>query len=250
MQVVEKTIRQRKIVPITIALAVVIAALIYYILENVDSAFAGAGLVLIYGFSRNAYFAIEQDRAEGVRFPLSQCFEYFLAVALVVWGFPIIESFRSLGEQYPNLIVFLIFYVLKLLLTFYFIAGQGEHREDRNFLVFLAYSFLVFASLLALLALEKYNFQSTSPGFSLLYWLTGWFPIPTVTLFIDMRRENRPSVRYAVWRSAIEILFVCPIFYFLANCLLTVLAIIAQEFGRMDFRLPRQATPPPLPIPN
>lgn len=238
MQVVKKSIWRDRIVPIGWVAAAMLGTLLFVIFGRADAAFAGASFALICGYLGNAHFTNERDGAYGIRvtFSVAQILEFFLASSLVLSGFPIAWSWSLLAEFSPAAHILLPFYAVKLMLTFVLRSMYGISNPERAHFSCLAYSVLTVVSVIAL---EVSVRSGAFLGVRLLHLLIVWFTVPTVTFYLDMRKENPLSVRYAVWRSVFEVLFVYPIFSFFAIFLTTLATILTESFGMFISRLHR-----------
>jgi hypothetical protein len=236
MSVIEKFHWRRRIAPIGLVAAAALGPLVFSVTGSAHAAFAVASFVIICGYLRNAYIANERDGASGTRFLISSAglFEFLLAASLVLGGFPITWSLSLLIEFTPAAHVFLPFYAVKLMLTFVLKGKYGISDLERTYFCCLTYSILTVTSVLALEGSIGGGAFSSSRLLSL---LVVWFTVPTVTFCLDMRKEHPPSVRYVVWRSAFEILFLCPLFSFPAVFITTLISIVTESFGMFTERL-------------
>lgn len=232
MQPIESRFRYREIVLATLVIAGVIGALCFYIFERANAATVGAGAVTVVGFWAAACFAKDRDRVSEPRFTMTLLLEVFVALALTLTGFQFIASL-SMFEECPSAPAYIVFYGLKLILTFV-VRSRVVARDPRfKRLSVATYCLLVVTT--SGLTSDAWHLLYDAPlwlGVVLLFWTVGWFTVPTATFVMDILSAEGAALRYTVWRSVLEILFLSPIFFLVVEF---VFVFVLMLFGVFPF---------------
>ncbi|MCB7130004.1 MAG: hypothetical protein J3T61_10760, partial [Candidatus Brocadiales bacterium] len=223
---------RRQTLLFTFAFAVVVGAMCLYIFETPNALFTGAGIIICLGYLVAARTTVRPERLSGQQFSLAFLFELFVAFAIALRGFQILQSF-DVFEETPNTLVYITFYVLKLLIAFgmkQLLAVKVGKIEVTPIWIYLP---LVAATtwMTTDLSADFYH-EPLLSCIGLLFWFSAWFALPTVTFFLDIRPANHPTLRYAVWRSVIEILFISPVFCIIA---MFFFMLVLMVFGMWPF---------------